>query len=123
MDVRLQRVLLADLKAASFHYLLQQGFVLAREAAPSTEGVEIVGEAVLVDQRRQCEDLFEPFGRRHVQTEVRPQPAVIIKPVLRDDANVGRQQVSKPSNNVLAQEELGRATCRERAYVGEHAGV
>src|SRR5262249_43852771 len=104
--VRLQQVLLTNLKAAGLNCLPQQGFVLTGKITPGTESVEIVGEAVLVNQRRQCEDLFEPFGRRHLQAEVCPQPAVIVEPVLRDDANAGRQQIRQPSNNVLAREVL-----------------
>jgi hypothetical protein len=48
----------------------QQRCVLAGKVAPGAERVEAVAEAVFVDQRRECANLFETIGRRHLDVGV-----------------------------------------------------
>jgi hypothetical protein len=84
--------------------LFEQSLVLAGKIAPIAQSIEAVSMAVLVDHGRERADLFEAFGRRHVETEIGPQPAIIIETVLSDDAYLARELRSQPSYDLLAVE-------------------
>ena len=87
--------------------LLQQRRVLAWKAAPSTERVEAVGEAIFVDEGCERADLFEAIGGRHQDVAIGAQPAPIIKAVLGDEANVGRDQILQPVEDLSGIEVVG----------------
>ena len=65
-------------KPAALIASFQQRRVLAGQAVALAERVEGIFELVLVDQRRERADLFEPIGGRHQDAGFGAQPATII---------------------------------------------
>ena len=107
-DVRLGVDLLAlRRKPRGLDGLLQQRRIFAREAAPGTERVETVGEAVLVNESCKRADLLQPLGRRHLDAGFGAQPAPVVETVLGDEAHVGRDQIPQPAVDLRGIEIVG----------------
>ena len=100
-DVDLRLAFISAIPAGRLYRILEESSVFARKPAPFAQRLEPIGIEVLIDQRRQRADLFELRWRRHQHTEIVAQPAPIIKPVLRGEANTGCAQVLKPADDVL----------------------
>ena len=97
--------------------LLQQCYILARQAAPGAEGVEAIVKTVFINQRRQCADFLEAIGWRHLNIAVGAQPAPVVEPVLGDEAHVGRDQIPQPTEDPCGIEVVAVGVA-ERKIVG-----
>ena len=74
--------------------MLEQCGVLAGNPTPFAEFREAVAVPILVNHCRECTDLLEAL--RYPDIGFDAQPAKVIEPVLRDDSNIGRDQIPQP---------------------------
>src|SRR5262249_61209442 len=106
----------------SLDRLLQERRGLAGQSTRGAQRIKAVIEAILVDQRRQCADLFEPLGRRHLDASLGAQPAPVVETVLGDDAHLGCGQILQPREHSRRIEVLA-VEMADREIVAANAGV